>query len=243
MINFDMSDKLLDELEIYGDKDIFSIMLNYVLNKCCKIYEKDFEEIIKSDLYDIYRKCKDNSKVKNKELTENELKTIKFIDYLYKNVFQYMNISIFLKMNLIYFRERKVKFNNYKLMTDFFDYIFIKYGVNNYMDYLSQYKNFGPEILKFGGEELNEDLNRLFNGLGLNLLFCDRLNNTYAARFTNDVSSHVMFPMPKLSDDDREELKECLAYNKKLCSAFKTSNTDEQQIAAADYMLKRNLNR
>ena len=247
MINFDMSDRLLEKLNIYADKDIFSIMLNYIFNKYSKIYGKTLDiDGFNNDLYNVHKKYKDNiskKNSKNKEESKTIEFTVSFIDYVFKNIFQYINISIFLKMNLIHFKERGAEFNNYKLMTDFFDYIFINYGVNNYMDYLYQYKYIEPKIVSFGGEELKEDLSILFNGLGLNSLFCDRLNNLYAVRFANEVSSHMMFPMPKLSEEDRFELKECLIYNDKLCNIFDSKYSDDKQIMAADYMFERKLTR
>lgn len=255
MINFDVSKKLLEKINIYADKDIFSVMLNYVLNKCTKLYEKSFENTMRNSLYNIHKKYKDIDrknellanknfmKHRNKELAETDLNTIKFIEYLYKDVFQYMNISIFLKMNLIFFRDRSVTFNNYKLMTNFFDFIFIKFNVNNYMDYLYQYNYIEPLITKFGGDALKQDIDKLFNGMGLNSLFCDRLDNSYMVRCTDEISSHIMFPMPKLKEVDRNDLGDCLMYNKKLCNQFKASNADEQQIIAADYMLQRKLTR
>lgn len=247
MINFDASSKLLERLNIYADKDIFSIMLNYILNKYAKINIKTLDvDGFKNDLFNIHRRYKDNLNHKNKKSNDEEYTikfTINFIDYLFKNVFQYINISIFLKMNLIYFKEREIEFNNCKLMTDFFDYIFINYDVNNYMDYLYQYKYFESKIIEFGGEELKEDINVLFNGLGLNALFCDRLDNLYAVRFSNQVSCRLMHPIPKLTEEDRYELKECLIYNNKLCNAFDGKYPDDKQIIAADYMMQRKLSR
>lgn len=239
MLNFDVSKKLLERMDIIADTEIFSIMLNYILNKNIKNHDSSYMDNLKLNLYFLHRKYKDNSKINPDTIVENEQQTIEYIYSIYKNIFSHMNISIFLKMCEDNFIERNVTFNDYALLTKFFDYIFIKYGVNNYLEYLYNYESIKPEIMTFGGDSLREDINKLFNGLGLNILYIALIsgmtNLNYFAQF-EELNSHLMFETIELKEKDRDELLSYIKFNREICKQFDVPYEDDRQLLFTKYI-------